>query len=222
MRTTAIFAVTLAAGCAGSASSTVEYDRLAPIIGRSVATPGAGGEVGALADALMIARGGLPVGFDPGDGIVTGAHDGLRYTYAVFCEDASGATMTCSPATHRAYAFAQWDSPALHRAGMWQLERLQGAEATATGTSTLDHDTDGFTITDVRRETLGVDLGSYAPAQGSIEADLRVTTDGEPVMVRASVTFTSTRTALLVLDGNTYWLDPATGATTSVVIQFRR
>lgn len=221
MRTTAIFAVALAAGCAGSASSSVDYDRLAPIIGRSVATPDAGGEVGALADALMIARGGLPVGFDPGGGVVTGVHDGVRYTYGVFCQDASGATMTCSPATYRAYAFAQWDSPSLHRDGMWQLEHLQGATATAKGASSLSHDADGFTITDVRQETLGVDLGRYAPVEGTIEADLRVTTDGEPVAVRASITFTGGRMALVVLDGNTYWLDPATGTTTPVVIVFR-
>ncbi len=221
MRTTAIFAVALAAGCAGSASSSVDYDRLAPVIGRSIATPDAGGEVGALADALMIARGGLPVGFDPGDGFVTGAHDGIRYTYAVFCQDASGATMTCSPATYRAYAFAQWDSPALHRTGMWQLEHLQGAMATATGASSLSHDSDGFTITDLRHETLGVDLGSYAPVEGTIEASLRVTTDGEPVTVHASITFTGARMALVIIDGNTYWLDPTTGTTTPVIIQFR-
>ncbi|HSN30148.1 MAG TPA: hypothetical protein VLT45_27865 [Kofleriaceae bacterium] len=219
MRTTAIFVIALAAGCAGDAPSTVDYARLAPIIGRSIATPDAGGEVGALADALMIARGGLPVGFETSGAIITGTHDGARYTYAVFCEDAAGASITCSPQTFRAYAFVQWDSPALHRSGMWQLEHLQSATATATGTSALDHEADGFTITDVRHESIDVDLGTYVPTNGSIEANLRITTDGDPVNVVGSITFPGRRMAIVLLGDSAYTIDLTSGATAPVIVE---
>ncbi len=219
MRTTAILVIALAAGCAGDAPSSVEYDRLAPIIGRSIATPDAGGEVGALSDTLIIARGGLPVGFEISGPIVAGMHDGIRYTYAVLCRDAGGATVTCGPQTSRAYAFAEWDSPAVHRTGMWQLDDLQGATATAAGTSALDHEADGFAVTDIRRETIDVDLGTYLPTNGTIEANLRITTDGDPVTMVGSITFPGRRLATILLGETAYSLDLTTGTTEPVILE---
>ena len=215
MRTTAILGFALAAGCAGSASSSVDYDRLAPIIGSSVATADGGGETGALADAMMIARGGIPVGFDANGGFVAGLHDGTRYAYAVFCQDSAGAAMTCSPVTARAYAFVTWDTAAMHRTGMWELEHLQGAFATATGASDLAHAASGYQIRDLRQETFTVDLATYDPARMQIAAGLRV----DETDVTCTITLDHGRIALLDLDGVGYSLDLDTGTTGPVIIE---
>lgn len=219
MRTTAISVLALVGGCADSASSSVDYDRLAPIIGSSIATADTGGEVGALADAVMIARGGLPRGADANGGFVAGLHDGVRYAYAVFCQDARGAATTCSPHTFRAYAFVQWDAAAMHRSGMWELEHLQGTSATATGTSDLTHLAGDYRIADLRQETFTVDLATYQPSRVRIDAALRVTSDGTPTPVTASVSLDHGRVALLVLDGTGYSLDLATGTVGPVIIE---
>ena len=215
MRTTAISMLVLVGGCAGAASSSVDYDRLAPIIGGSVATADSGGEVGALADAVMIARGGLPVGFDANGGFAAGLHDGVRYAYLVFCQDAAGAATTCSPHTFRAYAFVAWDSVAMHRSGMWELEHLQGATATATGASDLAHNADGLRIADLRQETFTVDLATYDPTRLRIAADLRV----DETDVTCTVALDHGRIAQIVLDGVGYSLDLDTGITGPVTIE---
>lgn len=215
MRTTAISMLALVGGCAGAASSSVDYDRLAPIIGGSVATPDSGGEVGALADAVIIARGGQPVGFDVNGGFAAGLHDGVRYVYAVFCQNAAGAATICSPQTFRAYAFVAWDSVEMHRSGMWQLEHLQGATATATGASDLAYTVDGLRVSDLRQETFTVDLATYDPMRMRIAADLRV----DETDVTCSVALDHGRIALLVLDGVGYSLDLDTGTTGPVIIE---
>jgi hypothetical protein len=207
MRTAALLLVLGA--CAGDSSDRVDYPRLAALVGETLATPGAGGETGALADAAIIARGGLPAGFDGDDGVVTGHHDGVRYTYLVFCEDARGAHAPCSPVTFRAFAIAGWQG----RIGMWTLEHLQGARASVTGASDITHL--AYAQTNERREAFLLDLASYRPERGMVALTIGV----EDTEVTGSVELDGSTEGSIILDGNAFTVDLTTGAVRPVVLQ---
>jgi len=209
MRTVALL-ISLSA-CADGASTAVDYDRVAQMLGASVATPDAGGETGALADAAILARGGLPGGFDADDGVVTGMHDGIRYTYLVFCKDMAGASTTCSPATGKAFAIAEWSSPTQRRAGLWTLEHLQGPVASVTGRSALTHTSDGMSVNDEREEAFLLDLGTYEPHHGQIATELAITS-GDDAEFPGSISFNDSRLATISLPGHMYQVDLDTGA----------
>ncbi len=211
MRTQAIALLLALGGCADSASSTVDYDHLASILGASVATPDAGGETGALADSAILARGGLPFGFETDGAVVTGLHDGIRYTYLVFCQDMAGAAMTCSPVTGKAFAVAEWSSPTQKRAGIWTLEHLQGTTASVTGRSALTHTSEGMNVNDDRDEAFLLDLVSYQPQHGKIATDLAVTSSDD-TLINGAIEFDSSRTAMISLPGHVYQVDLDTGA----------
>jgi len=217
MRTQALALLLAAAGCTDSASSTVDYDHLASILGASVATPDAGGETGALADSAILARGGLPVGFTDADGVVTGMHDGIRYTYMVFCQDMAGAATTCSPVTGKAFAIAEWSSPTQKRAGLWTLEHLQGSTASVTGRSALTHTSDGMNVNDDRNEAFLLDLGTYQPKHGEIATELAITSS-DGTLINGAIQFNSTRLALISLPGHVYQVDLDTGDVVPVSI----
>lgn len=201
MRTLALL---LLAACADASPGQVDYARLAGLVGESIATPDAGGEVGALADAVTLARGGLPDGFSRAGDIVTGDHDGVRYTYVVTCEDAHGARTPCSPVAFRAVALAVWPG----RSGTWTLEHLQGATASATGASELDHE--DYATLDQRQEAFLLDLDSLRPAHGTVALDLVA----DDIPVTGAVYLDGSDQALITLDGNTFVVDLATGEVT--------
>lgn len=215
MRTSAL--LIFVAACADGAPGTVNYDQVAQMLGTSVATPGAGGETGALADSAIIARGGVPEGFKNESGIVVGLHDGIRYTYMVFCQDMAGAATTCSPVTGKAFAIAEWSSPTQQRAGLWTLEHLQGDVASVTGASSLTHTSDDLDINDDRNEAFLLDLGSYQPRHGVIATELAITTADDTV-IHGSIEFNKSRLALISLPGHVYQVDLSTGDVVPVSI----
>lgn len=217
MRTQALALLLAAAGCADSASSDVDYDHLAAMLGTSVATPGAGGETGALADTAIIARGGLPAGFVEEGGVITGMHDGITYTYLVFCRDLAGAAMTCTAATGTAFAIAEWSSPTQKRAGLWTLEHLQGATASVTGRSALTHTTDSMNVNDDRNEAFLLDLTTYQPQHGDIATELAITSADDTV-INGAIQFNATRLALISLPNHVYQVDLDTGDVVPVSI----
>lgn len=214
MRTSAL--LIFVAACADGASSTVDYDRVAQMLGTSIATPGAGGETGALADSAIIARGGVPEGFKNESGIVVGLHDGIRYTYMVFCQDMAGAATTCSPVTGKAFAIAEWSSPTQQRVGLWTLEHLQGDVASVTGRSSLTHTSDDLDVNDDRNEAFLLDLGSYQPRHGDIATELAITSDD--TVIHGSIQFNKSRLALISLPGHVYQVDLSTGDVVPVSI----
>src|ERR1700729_4366209 len=81
-----------------------EYDDVAQSVGSSTATGGGGGDAGAMADVVVIARGDMPLGFTVnGSGSVTGSHLGLSYSYMLTCDDAQGTVLSvCGPTTDSA------------------------------------------------------------------------------------------------------------------------
>jgi hypothetical protein len=207
MRTQAVTLLLALGGCAESASATVDYDHLASMLGTSIATPDAGGETGALMDAAILARGGLPVGFLDEDSVITGMHDGIQYTYVVSCRDLAGASMTCSPATGTAVALVEWSSPTQKRAGMWTLAHLQGATASVTGRSGLTHTSDAMDVYENRDEAFLLDLGTYEPRHGQIALQL----DIDDAMIDGAIGFNGSRRAVLSLPGHVFNIDLDTG-----------
>jgi len=205
MRTAAL--LIFVAACADGASGDVDYDHVAQLLGTSIATPEAGGETGALADAAIIARGGLPVGFENEHGIVVGLHDGTRYVYMVVCEDTAGASTPCSPVAARAFAIAEWSSPQQKRTGIWTLEHLQGAVASVTGGSSFTHTDEGLDMADDRNEAFLLDLGSYEPRSGTIATDLAI----DDTKLSGTIQMTTSRIAMLTLPGHVYQIDLDTG-----------
>lgn len=193
MRTVAV--VVLVGACAQNTVNDVDYTRIAERVGGTIATPDAGGETGALADALAIACGRLPRGFveraiSGDDGEVIGYHDGLRYTYLVRCEDARAARMACSPQTFRAVALVEWQG----RVAAWTLEHLQGPVASATGDGALGH------------EAFLLDKAVPWPRHGRVALAL----DG----VTGAVAFDGSPTARISLDDQAFALDLASGSIT--------
>jgi hypothetical protein len=187
--------LTLLAACAQNTVDDVDYTRIAERVGGTIATPDAGGETGALADALAIACGHLPRGFVERsvygiDSEVLGSHDGLRYTYLVRCEDVRAARMACSPATFRAVVLVEWQG----RVAAWTLEHLQGPVASATGDGVLGH------------EAFLLDPTVPWPRHGRVALAL----DG----VVGAVDFDGSPTARISLDDQAFALDLASGSIT--------
>jgi hypothetical protein len=185
--------LTLLAACAQNTVDDVDYTRIAERVGGTIATPDAGGETGALADALAIARGHLPRGFVDRavrDGEITGYHDGLRYTYLVRCEDVRATRMACSPQTFRAVALVEWQG----RVAAWTLEHLQGPVASATGDGALGH------------EAFLLDPTVPWPRHGRVALALQG--------VVGAVDFDGSPTARISLDDQAFALDLASGSIT--------
>jgi hypothetical protein len=217
MRNSALLWLVVGLGACAGDDDRVDYTRLAQTLGTSIATPGAGGETGALADTALIARGGVPDGFVNTDGIVTGAHDGVPYTYLVFCQDLAGAQMACSPATGKAFAVTEWASPTQKRTGMWTLLHLQGDVASVTGHSSLTHTSDGFDVTDDRSEAFLLDHDTNQPVRGDIVTDLAITSDGN-TQLTGTIRFDATRLAKLSLPNNVFQIDLDTGDVAPIMI----
>jgi hypothetical protein len=227
-------AAMLVVGCADHAMWRSEYDDVARIAGAQLATPERGGEVGALADSVTIARGDLPKGFNyDTSGLITGFHAGVAYRYYVMCTEGTDRAAMCGPEATHALAIATWEgtlvlpsfTTTIRRQATWRLANLGGAMGTASGSSTLleaqavvgDR---SYAVTDQQDMLLFVDMASHDMMAGSMRTELVVTTDpdddwGHEHDVTADVTFTGPGSALLVLDDDfSYAVDLATGAVT--------
>lgn len=132
----ALLASLVVSGCASNDQippAQAEYDDLALSIGSTVAMPNGGGELGALGDVVAIAHGGLPAGFTKDDqGVISGTHTGLAYSYTVACDGAQCAAEVLwngsldLPTTGMSF----------DRSGPWTLSL--GADS-ATGTAKLEY-----------------------------------------------------------------------------------
>jgi hypothetical protein len=191
MRTAAV--LVLVTACAQNTGDDVDYTRIAEEVGGTIATPDAGGEAGALADAMSIARGEVPHGFTTTNRTVIGYHDGLRYEYAAICDDASGARMACSPVSFHAAVSVVWQG----RSATWTFEHLQGDLASAVGAGALGN------------EAFLLDHESARPRHGHIALSRED--------IHGTVEFDGSRKARINLDDQMFAVDLATGAITTVI-----
>jgi hypothetical protein len=219
----ALLASLVVSGCASNdqiAPSQAEYDDLALSIGSTVAMPNGGGELGALGDVVAIAHGGLPTGFAKGtDGVITGTHTGLDYSYQVACDGAQCAAQVAwngsldLPTTGMTF----------DRSGPWTFTLGDGA--TANGTATLTYEstivnTDrGYTNTyaltyDGTYENVSATSGDIHYAI-SVERHQSATNDEEVTHydVDADLAVNGDGTATMTLDGgHAYALTLATAS----------
>ncbi|HEY0480436.1 MAG TPA: hypothetical protein VGD37_23110 [Kofleriaceae bacterium] len=192
-RTTLItFGLSIAA-CSSSSSTQpptgAEYDDTAQAIASSTVTrqgdTHGAGDIFAMADALSIARGRLPIGFAlRSDGRIHGDHMGIDNSFVVTCKDAAGATLAkCDDTTDSATVDIKWTgnlmtpsfTAAIDREGMWTITGLKSATATFNGTSSFSLDTTvhsifhaGVTSTDTFASTAGYDAITIATADHQI------------------------------------------------------
>lgn len=159
-RTTLItFGLSIAACTSSSTSSpqpatAADYEDTAQAIASSTVTGQGGatgaGDIFAMADALSIARGRLPIGFAlRSDGRIHGDHLGIDNSFVVTCKDAAGTVQAaCGPTTDSATVDVKWTGSittpnfmaSVDREGTWTITGLQGATATFNGNSSFSFD----------------------------------------------------------------------------------
>ena len=150
--TSTIGAVLLAAGLCScqNGPTNQEYDEVAAGLGTLIADGDDGGDVGAMAEAVLLARGEVPAGLSrTATGSYEGEHGGLRYEYMLTCVDASGVELTaCGPQTDGGRLVLAWDgnldtprfTGVVQRTGDWTLTGLSGETAEFNGQGTFDVD----------------------------------------------------------------------------------
>jgi hypothetical protein len=220
-----------------------EYDDVAQSVGASTATSGGGGDAGAMADVVLIAKGGMPLGFTVnGSGSIVGTHLGLDYSYMLTCKDAAGTTLVaCGPTTDSADASLMWSgnlslpnlSTSVTRDGSWSVSGLQGTTATFNGNGSFTYDAmisnPNVIVTtayhfdyNASYDAVLVDTSSKLATGGSVqyEIDASKAVNGSTTQsfsLTADVTFNADSTATIVLDGtHEYSLNVATGVVVSV------
>lgn len=232
-------AMLTAAACADGAEPTVPYDEVARIVATDLVTsPGRDGELGAIADAVWIARGITPRGLVHADGstLTHGDRDGILYAFEARCRGSHGKPQACGRTTESADVSAVWmgrvvtphvATTFVHR-GTWTLRGLTTEAAWVRGEAQFFHGArfatspDTFWLEGTKELALLVDLDDVRVAGGSMPLEVGVTryADGlEPASfaVHAETTFEPTRLRIELDGGPAYWLDPATGALTAAV-----
>lgn len=216
--------LSLVVGCASNdqiGPSQSEYDDLALSIGSTVAMPNGGGELGALGDVVAIAHGdALPAGFKRGDdGVISGTHTGLDYSYTVACDGAQCA------------ADVAWNGElqlpttgmSFDRTGPWTFTLGSGANGTAklNYESTITNNDRGYTNTyaltyDGTYENVTATTGNIHYALG-VERHQTATNTEEVTHydVDADLALNGDGTATMTLDGGRVY--QLTLATASVV-----
>lgn len=211
----------------GNGVTQAEYDDVAQQVGNSAAPSGGGGDVGAMIDLVVIAKGDLPLGFTAGaNGTISGAHGGLTYSYTLTCKDAQGNTLTaCNSSTDSAMASLMWSgtlalpgfSASLSRSGNWSIIGLQTAKAQFDGSGTFTATT---SITNAANVTTAyhfdysgdyhavmIDTATQQADAGTItyQIDANKDVNGSDVQsfsIAADITINSDGTASIVLDGS--------------------
>lgn len=220
-----------------------EYDDVARSVGGSTATGGGGGDIGAMADTVTIARGTMPIGFTlDASGSISGTHLGLDYQYTLTCKDVNGVVLpACTAATDNAYASLMWSgsltlpnfSASVDRTGNWTLTGLQSPQATFNGDGMFTYD--AMIANPIRNTALAyhfdytatydavlVNTTTHMAVGGMIAYDINATkkvdgTTTHSFSLSAEVTFNADSTATIVLDGtHHYTLDMATGVVVKI------
>jgi len=225
----------LVATAACSSSHTVapeEYDDTAQAIGSTTASGAGGGDIAAMSDVLIIARGDLPFGFTlAADGHVRGARLGLDYNYALTCKDTAGTTLpSCGETTDRLDVSLTLSGTlittgldaSLSREGSWTVTGMQSATTTFNGNGSFDFDATirsvfrpGVVATysfayDASYDAVLIDSESHQAIGGSasFDASARHTVTGTNhdrdvrFDISAEIEFHANHTASLVLDGD--------------------
>ncbi|MCB9736180.1 MAG: hypothetical protein H6745_26635 [Deltaproteobacteria bacterium] len=133
-------------GDSDTTPTAAEYDDVATTTGALVADPN-GGEVTAMHQAYLIARGQAPLFLTAGaSGAIQGAQWGLSFSYDVTCMNADGDEITCGADTDSARVVASWsgswdgtwlDADTAWEAD-WELTGLQGDTWVLNGSSSVD------------------------------------------------------------------------------------
>jgi hypothetical protein len=234
------FTFTIGACAQQSELSGEDYDDIAMGVGSLVATPGGGGEAGAMGDATTVASEGQAELIEGTGAVEIVVRAGLSYEYRADCFDAAGAELAaCGETTDSANVSVSWsgelDTPrydaSIVRVGEWSLTGLQSATATLTGAGSFEVDSEFQAM--YRDVTRSMHL-SYDAEYDSVQIDtetrqavggsIRYAVEGERFVqrgsvekdiefsVQAEVTFQADGSATLVLDGaRSYAIDTETG-----------
>jgi hypothetical protein len=239
-----IFTLTAGACAQQSQLSNEDYDDIAMGVGTLVATPGGGGEAGAMGDATTVASEGSAELVEGSGAIEIVVRAGLSYEYRADCFDAAGAEQeSCGEATDSADVSVSWSGEldTLHydasvmRVGEWSITGLQSATATLNGSGSFevnsefqaiyrdvtrslhlsyDAEYDGVQIDTETRQAVGGSI-HYA-VEGERFVQQGSTEKDIEFSVDAEVTFQADGSATLVLDGShSYTIDTATGVVVS-------
>ena len=221
-------AILLVSACAGPAGPTPPYDEVARMLGAEVATTD-GGSVVAIADIANLAHGGMPNGFFRGVwGSIRGAHDGIEYTYVVWCRDTQGKSAMCGEWTDSAHAIAGWGGTmqttrgplTVWHQGMWDLDGLHGGLGFARAQGWSVYGLDGSLF--VRSEAqLVMDFGAAKPLGGAFQTTTEVLDPEDGALLHtlpADVVFDRPERPTIVIDEHHYWLDLASGEVTAATV----
>jgi hypothetical protein len=191
-----------------SPATTADYEDAAQTIASSTITGcGSGsasaGDAIAMADALSLARGRLPLGFlRGGDGRIHGIRMGVDNSFLVTCKDAAGAVQAaCDKTTDSATVEIKWSgnlqtpnlTASVDREGTWNITGLQSATATFNGDSSFALDT---TLTSIFHQGVTASFtfdatAAYDAIQISTE-DRQITGGAASFEVKAHRTVTGT------------------------------
>jgi hypothetical protein len=241
-----LISLTLAAGACAQQNqlSGEDYDDIAMGVGTLVATPGGGGEAGAMGDATTVASEGQAELIEGSGAVEIVVRAGLSYEYRADCFDAAGAEQaSCGETTDSANVSVSWtgelDTPrydaTIMRVGEWSITGLQSATATLTGSGSFEVDSEFQAM--YRDVTRSMHLSYDAEYDGvqidtetrqAVGGSIRYAVQGERFVQRGSaekdieftvdaeVTFQADGSATLVLDGSrSYTINTATGVVAS-------
>lgn len=225
-----------------------EYDDIASSVASTTSqrSTGGGGELGAMGDVTVLARGGILPGFAIAEADVwVGEHLGVTYRYDFECRDRNGKiVLGCGASTDRADVLISWTGSLelplltidLERDGRWIVGGLSSNTAVVDGEGHLDvethfeHQDRGISATyqlsyDADYDAIVFERGYPFPRSGTIEYSLDVDrtrvsagrTDEQHFDVDAEVVFETNNHATITLDGDhRYDLDLATGVTVRI------
>jgi hypothetical protein len=208
----AVIATLVAGACASSDAPDPEYAEVAQIVGAGFTSPDRGGELGAFADALSLARDQVPAELqrDAASGLVEGRRGELLHRYFVVCIDATGfAIDPCGPTAERALVLASWSGPleteahdgVLRWTGSWTIHEPWRPNAMITGDTWLDYAAGAYRVTDHRDVLLLMRTDYQVVTAGAMTALITVNdpTSESPREIRGDIALTH-RTVTITLD----------------------
>jgi hypothetical protein len=203
-------ATVVAGGCASGDADESQYAEVARIMGAGLVTPDGGGELGAVADAALLAQDQMPPGFERSGFVVQGQRGDVTHRYGVVCIDAAGLAMsTCGPSAARALVLASWTGPfetpthrgTLRRGGSWTISDPWNPTSLVAGTTWLEYDAGTYQLEDTREMLMTLGEGYHVVSAGGIHAALIVRDGDAPAQeIDGDIAITH-RIATITLDG---------------------